>query len=1103
MGNYNPYAPRILGEEWVPIRDEELVYSPNVNSVEIGTQFSVATSRQVRTARFYVNQLPDTVQLRQCGLVNIYPAGTEDQTGPISEVIIPVNNAATTGANISLFGGATSVVDAVYQPGDGRLLEFDYNSTTAQRASFWFAVNNYPVLANKRILNVSLLYAGYVQDKDPANGALINFVNPTPNTSLTLIRQRNDAGLGQTFTSAVSGSLANTGTLELATTVNNSPHDPAYSVVVNALDLGDINNYWDPAIPPSTTATERQPWRYVDLQRFEASSGLNRQHIFFQVQLPTTAASPTFTTYPTLWLDYIALRVIYCEEKRVAYGARLFGYSYGMNQITMRDTSFNADPILPAGTYLPTLSWVSPGQTDFGQSTNGSFPELNAARELYQIPSHPASQVLVPFPLAERIGETFTRVETHVLPQLSLHASGGTLTEPHVYGRQAIAQVYGSITATQDIYDDISGVSATYPWVRYYARRFGDTTVPLTLTGVGGLSGSSVAITPAEFDALDQILDGWKEVTLRFSTPPTMGAVGGFPAWTWSAVGETSGNRWEVLGAAAPALSGIPGNFLNQVPSPNQLGVATYQPTSGDTVELTWMPQGINGPWVTGATADAASDAVLIFAQDMPTVTGFAVINQTQALTGIGQDCGVDPCCIPTDIVYNRITWSLPSWLDNDGGLELPGIAGSYASTPDNAALDIVGDIDLRADLTLANWSPGFVAVAKWTSAGNQRSYVLGGAAGGFVQIIWSANGIVGAAGPQSTVPVPVTSGRLAIRATLDVDNGAAGNTTTFFTAPTIAGPWTQLGAPVINGGVTSIFSGTAVLEVGSIDAGTGSLLTGTVHAVEVRNGIDGTAVANPNFASQPGGTTSFTDAAGRVWTVNGSASIVDGTNLIPSAGAIELQRRDTIETDFQTIMSATSFITGFNDYEARVGITSDYQIRLTDVYNFPGPWSSTVSATIPSPGVSGGCLEDGHILIFTSNERQNGSINLAYSSAWMDQQVSEDFVFPEAGFVQLQLMYNKDFYTAFRPLERGGERFSRTVLVQAAAIAPETLADFTALRDMAWDTVNYICVRDEDGNRWFATVLVPAGRVLRDRRLYLAPVDIIEVTATPTPVDP
>jgi hypothetical protein len=55
----------------------------------------------------------------------------------------------------------------------------------------------------------------------------------------------------------------------------------------------------------------------------------------------------------------------------------------------------------------------------------------------------------------------------------------------------------------------------------------------------------------------------------------------------------------------------------------------------------------------------------------------------------------------------------------------------------------------------------------------------------------------------------------------------------------------------------------------------------------------------------------------------------------------------------------------------------------------------------------------------------------------------------------------------------------------------------------MAWANTSYICVRDEDGNRWFATVIVPSGRVLRDRRLYLAPVDIIEVTATPSEVDP
>ena len=138
-----------------------------------------------------------------------------------------------------------------------------------------------------------------------------------------------------------------------------------------------------------------------------------------------------------------------------------------------------------------------------------------------------------------------------------------------------------------------------------------------------------------------------------------------------------------------------------------------------------------------------------------------------------------------------------------------------------------------------------------------------------------------------------------------------------------------------------------------------------------------------------------------------------------------------------------------------------------------------------------------------TSNERQDGSINLAYSSVWMQQQVTEDFTFPEANFVQLQPMYDRDYFTAFRPLERGGEQFTRTLLVQAAAISPPTLGDFRSLRDMAWESVNYICVRDEDGNRWFATVGVPSGRVMNSRKLYLAPVQVVEVTITPTPIDP
>jgi len=219
--------------------------------------------------------------------------------------------------------------------------------------------------------------------------------------------------------------------------------------------------------------------------------------------------------------------------------------------------------------------------------------------------------------------------------------------------------------------------------------------------------------------------------------------------------------------------------------------------------------------------------------------------------------------------------------------------------------------------------------------------------------------------------------------------------------------------------------------------------------------------------------------------------------------GYYELQRMDDL-TDWQTIMKATSpaQIT-FADYEARVGVLSSYRIRAVDVYSFAGPWSSTITSTLTEPGLEIEC-DGGHVLLFTSNSRQDGSINLAYSSVWDgNASVSEDFEFPEVGDVQLQKMYNKDFVTAFRPLERGGERFTRSVLVQAAAISPPTLGDFTALRDMAWDTVPYICVRDEDGNRWFATVVVPSGRVQLNRTIYMAPVTVIQVTDTAFPVDP
>lgn len=656
MGNYNPQAPVLLGEQWVPIRSEDLVFSPSDSTVELGHAFTLTTSRQLSNGRFYVNELPSTPISSQVGVINVYPYGMEAETGPVQQVVIPCNNGGVTGSGSPglALDGASSVAEALARQGDGKRIRATFAGTTATAVSgtlaMFFAANQYPQLQGKRILNVSLEYTGWVGDRDALGNLNADFVSPNTSQPLTTLSMSNNAGLGPA--SFIPSFSSNTGSLEgMADTGNAANGTPAANQVLSVINLGDVNSLND------FLSNERPPWRYSDLQRFEASNA-NRAQINIVFQVPFMPDSPVNNGVEA-YLEYAALRVTYCEETRVAAGGQKFLYTLGANQITMRDMSGNANPILPAGQYSAVLTFASAGDTSFGASTLGNFPTLNAARQLYALTSHPGVQVTVPFPLQDHLGETFSRTTTMVLPQISLHATGGVLTEPHVYGSQIAAQVYGSNVAQQTIYDDVTAALTAYPQVRFYARRFGLTTVPLTLSSTSPtVSGSSVSIAPGELDLLPEIVDGWREVTLRFPATPSMGGLATDPVWQWSAAGELAGNRWEVLGACAPAISGTPGNNFNQVPLADRLGAATYQPPAGIATSLSWIPQGCGSPYVTGAAPDPNSDAMLLFSQDPPTVTGLTLTQLTQTVTGIGLNCGSIPCCIPSGIGYNRLSWS-------------------------------------------------------------------------------------------------------------------------------------------------------------------------------------------------------------------------------------------------------------------------------------------------------------------------------------------------------------------------------------------------------------------------------------------------------------
>lgn len=213
--------------------------------------------------------------------------------------------------------------------------------------------------------------------------------------------------------------------------------------------------------------------------------------------------------------------------------------------------------------------------------------------------------------------------------------------------------------------------------------------------------------------------------------------------------------------------------------------------------------------------------------------------------------------------------------------LNLDGSSGCYASTPDSASVSITGDIDLRIRLSTTDWTPSEADtfIAKRANSSDQISYIFRNDTSGNLVLLWTVDGAIGSLITKtSTSSVSFDSGHIAwVRATLDVDNGAAGNDVKFYTS--IDGStWTQLGSTVTTAGTTSIYDSTSIVEIGAQRTGQGNLLSGNVYYAEIRNGIGGTVVAKfdpSNDASE--GDTSFTSSTGEVWTINGTASIEDG----------------------------------------------------------------------------------------------------------------------------------------------------------------------------------------------------------------------------------
>lgn len=271
------------------------------------------------------------------------------------------------------------------------------------------------------------------------------------------------------------------------------------------------------------------------------------------------------------------------------------------------------------------------------------------------------------------------------------------------------------------------------------------------------------------------------------------------------------------------------------------------------------------------------------------------------AASMVAKQIGFDPnrgadgnLTLATSLIANSygLRWGLQATAGNDDftgagdgtSFVIPGLtslvqgsgSAAVASTPDAASLDIVGDIDLRVRVAAADWTPSAaqVLIAKWNTSGNQRSYALSLSTAGELVLEWSTAGTAAITKTSTANLSALANGAIKwVRATLDVDNGAAGNTTTFYSSDDNV-TWTQLGAAVVTATATSIFSSSAVLELGARNSSGADFLAGKMYAAQVLTGIAGTVVANP----LANGSTGFTDSTGKVWT-NGTSAISSGDN--------------------------------------------------------------------------------------------------------------------------------------------------------------------------------------------------------------------------------
>lgn len=264
-----------------------------------------------------------------------------------------------------------------------------------------------------------------------------------------------------------------------------------------------------------------------------------------------------------------------------------------------------------------------------------------------------------------------------------------------------------------------------------------------------------------------------------------------------------------------------------------------------------------------------------------PSRCDFELNNGTSKVPGATSVIGRYSVDNPNSDVFGKIGRNTEARVlvgDTDTRIALPGIDGSYVSVPDNATLDNIVDIDIRIEITPDTWRPDedMILASRWGDSQDSWMFLL--TTLGQLKLFWYTGSVTLSETSAATVDEDTT--RLALRVSMDADDGGGSRQLTYYTASSIDSSWSTFDTD--SGGATSIAATDNPLTLGSVENGSFSLVgtrvfAGEIHDFELRGGVGATTlIGDPDISDQDSDATSWTGGDGFTWSLNGRSYLWD-----------------------------------------------------------------------------------------------------------------------------------------------------------------------------------------------------------------------------------